>query len=114
MVAPRRARQALSQWLEDTSCEPRVRENLLVVISELVTNAVVHAGTPVEVQAMFDDGRLRLEVNDFHHVPPVVRIPGFDADSVAGWGLRLVAALTDHWGWKPTPSGKVVWTETLC
>lgn len=113
VTAPRRARHALGAWLDGVDCTSNIRENLLVVISELVTNAVVHARSRSEVLASFDDGRLRLEVHDREHAPPIERGPG-DGNPPGGLGLRLVRTLTDSWGWEPTPNGKLVWTETLC
>lgn len=113
LSAPRQAREALRQWLEQSSCDVDQRGDLLLVISELVTNAVVHTGLQFEVLASFDDGRIRLEVHDLHQVLPIERAAG-DRVGQDGWGLRLVGAVTDGWGWNQTPTGKVVWTETLC
>ena len=113
VLAPRRARLALDEWFDGVNCKRQIRENLLVVVSELVTNAVIHAGSDSDVRATFDDGRVRLEVHDQFPVRPIEPTTS-DGVGVGGWGLRLVAALTDHWGWNPTPTGKVIWTETLC
>ncbi len=112
VLAPRRARLALHEWLAGVNCPPDQRD-LLVVISELVTNAVIHTGSGPDVRAAFDDGRVRLELHDQDQVPPVAPSAS-DGDGIGGRGSRLVAALTDHWGWDPTPTGKVIWTETLC
>ena len=112
LSAPRRARDALAAWLDEIDADEAMRGDLVLVISELVTNAVTHAGSAAEVVASFDDGRIRLEVHDLHRAPPVARVDG-DV-GLGGWGLRLVGAVTDGWGWSPTVTGKLVWTETLC
>ncbi len=109
--APREARHAVRDWLSTVACPERVREDMLLVVSELVTNAVVHAQSDPVVVGMFDDGRLRLEVHDDDRSPPIVT-PA--AGPHGGFGIRLVAALSDAWGWAPTESGKRVWIETLC
>ncbi len=112
LSAPSQARDALAAWLDGINADVDMRDDLVLVISELVTNAVVHAGSAAEVLASFDDGRIRLEVHDRHRAPPIERVDG-DVGR-GGWGLRLVGAVTDGWGWSPTVSGKMVWTETLC
>ena len=86
---------------------------VLVVISELVTNAIVHAGSAPEPIAVYRNGKLLVEVHD--HVPALSVAPrAADGDSAGGYGLRLVAKLTQRWGWQPTNNGKRVWAETLC
>jgi anti-sigma regulatory factor (Ser/Thr protein kinase) len=109
--APRLARQALSEWLAGVACSDKATLDALLVVSELTTNAVVHAGSAVTIVASFDDGRLRIEVHDRDRTPPHVRD---QADADGGWGLRLVATVVDGWGWMPTPAGKQVWAEMLC
>jgi anti-sigma regulatory factor (Ser/Thr protein kinase) len=108
-AAPRLARQALLEWLASTSCPESVTSDALLVMSELTTNAVVHAASAAMIVASFDDGRLRLEVHDRTRTPPCVRDPG----AGGGWGLRLVDGVVDGWGWIPTSSGKQVWAEML-
>lgn len=111
--APGRARRAISEWLAPLECGGDVTDRVLLVVSELVTNAVVHARSAPEVTATFDNGRLLVAVADTDPVPSILRT-GLDGDTAGGFGLRLVAALTDSWGWEPTEAGKRVWTETSC
>jgi len=108
--APGMARQALRDWLRIVDCSDQTKQDVVLVVSELVTNAVVHAQSPPEVVATFDEGRLRLEVHDRDRNPPAVRSEG---GYIGGYGLRLVDRLTDGWGWEPTPAGKRIWVETL-
>ena len=109
--APREARHALRDCLATVACPEQLREDMLLVVSELVTNAVVHGRSDPIVVAMFDDGRLRIEVHDDDRSPPTVT-PSSGPDG--GFGIRLVAALSDAWGWAHTESGKRVWVEALC
>jgi anti-sigma regulatory factor (Ser/Thr protein kinase) len=111
MAAPRLARQALSEWLASVACPDEITHDAVLVVSELTTNAVLHAGSAAKIVASFDDGRLRVEVHDQERTPPRIR---HQADANGGWGLRLVAAVVDGWGWMPTPAGKQVWAEMLC
>ncbi len=104
------ARRALESWLRTVQCDRSVSDDALVVVSELVTNAVRHTESAPVVIATFDDERLRIEVHDGDPRGPV-STP--DA-AVGGFGLTIVASLFDAWGWEPTPFGKRVWSEALC
>ncbi|MFD5452263.1 SpoIIE family protein phosphatase [Streptomyces sp. NPDC127100] len=86
----------------------------LVVVSELVTNAVVHAGTDVEVICRLEEtGALVVEVAD-RHLSRAPRGGGQDMPGETpeyGRGLRLVAALSEAWGITYRPGGKTVWAR---
>ena len=110
-TAPRMARRAMREWLADVPCPDALVEDALLVVSELTTNALIHAGSATTMEVSFDDGRLRIEVHDEDPVPPQLRD---EPDGNGGWGLRVVAGLADVWGWVPTSSGKQVWAEMLC
>jgi len=78
---------------------PPVLENLCLVVTELVTNAIVHAPgqrIAVEVAVDDDDGVLRGVVRD--PGTGVVAIREAVADDEGGYGLRLVDRLADRWG----------------
>jgi anti-sigma regulatory factor (Ser/Thr protein kinase) len=93
------------------------REQLALVVSELVSNAVLHAGAApgdaVRLQIRVRSGRARIEVRDCG--------AGFDAPShvspdplaVGGQGLVIVAALTESWGVVRGPDGCTVWCEVV-
>jgi serine phosphatase RsbU (regulator of sigma subunit)/anti-sigma regulatory factor (Ser/Thr protein kinase) len=83
-------------------------ENLVLICSELVTNAVVHAGGPCRVRLRRREGRVRLEVHDLSHGLPVQREP--DPTATNGRGVAMVAALADDWG-VDLERGKSVWVE---
>ncbi|MGH9269689.1 MAG: ATP-binding protein [Ilumatobacteraceae bacterium] len=110
-TAPGRARRSIGDWLVSVGCPTEVVEAMAVVTSELVTNAIIHADSAPEVTVTLSDGRVRLEVHDTHPAAPVIRPD--DDRRVGGFGLRVVEALTDGWGWEPTSGGKRVWVETL-
>jgi anti-sigma regulatory factor (Ser/Thr protein kinase) len=110
-AAPRLARHALGDWLATIPCSDTVALNAQLVVSELTTNSIVHTRSAPTVVASFDEGRLRIEVHDQDRAAPRTCD---QSDTPGGWGLRLVAAVTDGWGWNQTRSGKHVWTEMLC
>ncbi|MET9354459.1 SpoIIE family protein phosphatase [Streptomyces sp. NPDC006617] len=86
----------------------------LVVVSELVTNAVVHAGTDVEVGLQVEEtGTLVVEATDQHPSrAPRSADPETPHDSAEyGRGLRLVAALAEAWGITYRPGTKTVWAR---
>jgi PAS domain S-box-containing protein len=95
----------------DRAGRPDLVENAELLVSELVTNALVHAGTPVEVHARVDAAGLRVEVSDGSGVQPAVR--HHSAMAGTGRGLRLVEGLVAAWGVEPLPRGKAVWFELV-
>ncbi len=101
-----RARRWLSRQLEAWDLED-LDYDTSVVVSELVTNAVLHAHTRVTVTATYDRS-LRLEVSDSASAMP---IPRGSPSSTTGRGLHLVAALATAWGYETQATGKVVWAE---
>ena len=80
-----------------------------LVVSELATNAVVHAGTPFSVSVRCDGTGIRISVHDRSLALPIVRQVGPTARS--GRGLRLVTAVSRDWGVETTSDGKTVWAE---
>jgi serine phosphatase RsbU (regulator of sigma subunit)/anti-sigma regulatory factor (Ser/Thr protein kinase) len=79
------------------------------VVSELVTNAILHGSEPVTLRILRGEHALRLEVEDGGRSLPVVSRPSID--TMTGRGLALVAALASGWGVEESPAGKVVWAE---
>lgn len=78
-----------------------------LLVSEIVTNALVHAGTPIEVAVSFVDGGLRIEVSDGSPHVPAPRAYGPSAGT--GRGLMLLEEMVDEWGVVPGDPGKTVW-----
>jgi anti-sigma regulatory factor (Ser/Thr protein kinase) len=87
---------------------PEVEEELVLALSELTTNAVLHAGTPFEVIVETND-QARIEVEDGSTQAPELR-PAY-ADAVTGRGLRIVDQLCDRWGVHVARDRKCVWCE---
>jgi anti-sigma regulatory factor (Ser/Thr protein kinase) len=87
-------------------------ETLILLVSELVTNAVVHTGCPAVLRLSLpgsETATVRLEVVDADTRAPVPRCP--DGDATGGRGLALVDGLADRWGWSPEGAGKRIWCE---
>lgn len=82
-------------------------EAALLVVNELVTNALVHGRSPVELQLRRTRTRLYVEVTDASGHLPRRRQAG--AEDEGGRGLQLVASLSERWGVRPVGDGKSVW-----
>lgn len=87
---------------------PRL-DDLLLCLSEVVTNAVLHAGPPIVVTGGVVDKKVRVEVTDGSKAAPVARRPGHT--SPTGRGLMLLDHLTSAWGVEISRDGKTVWFE---
>ena len=110
--APAAARRALDQlggYLEED-----VIERTALVVTEVVTNSVTHAGLtaaqPIDLNIQALPECLRIEVTDAGTTgfDPVVKLPYPGQDS--GWGFWMVDQLTDRWGVDFTHSTRV-WCE---
>ncbi|MEO5680277.1 MAG: ATP-binding protein [Acidimicrobiales bacterium] len=106
----RRARRTIAAFLDPTDVPGAVVDDLLLLVSELVTNAVVHAGSPPVVSLDADEQRIKVAVADRDPGSrPSIGAPGPGATS--GRGVLLVDRLSARWGVEPQSSGKVVWFE---
>jgi anti-sigma regulatory factor (Ser/Thr protein kinase) len=108
--APGVARAHAARALDES---PHV-DVVLALVSELVTNAVLHSGGAAELRIVRRRSPtptaevIRVEVRDNHHGPPErLDTPG----AHGGFGLRIVSALARRWGYAPAANGKVVWFE---
>jgi anti-sigma regulatory factor (Ser/Thr protein kinase) len=84
--------------------------DVVLVFSELVTNAIVHTAAASTTVITHQPPNVRIDVHDTSHTIPEMRYdtrPG-------GVGLRIVSQLSDSWGWNQTPTGKIVWSITRC
>lgn len=85
-------------------------DDMLLVFSELATNAAVHTAGASTTVITHAPPNVRLEVHDSSHAIPALRHdthPG-------GFGLRIVDQLSQSWGWDRTATGKVVWSVMPC
>jgi hypothetical protein len=81
-----------------------------LLVTELVTNGVRHAGTSLELVLTFDGACLRIAATDGDPRPPVAR--NRQELTVGGWGLTLIDALSTEWGTDVYDGrGKTVWLE---
>lgn len=78
-----------------------------IVLSELVTNAVLAGSTTVAVTLSFTDDMLSVQVTDDGPGWPLSRPSR--PDDLHGRGLKIVAAIADQWGAEPVAGGKAVW-----
>jgi len=81
-----------------------------LLLSELATNAILHAASSFSVIVRFDGRNLRIEVGDGSHVGPNVRMHVVP-DAPGGHGLRMIDSVSRRWGIQPTDHGKRVWFE---
>jgi anti-sigma regulatory factor (Ser/Thr protein kinase) len=94
-----------------TGLPPGIQEAALLMVSELATNAIVHAVTGFEVKIDHTKSRLRVEVADLGGGEPELRSP--TTSEVHGRGLQIVEELSDQWGIaeRAGDRGKTVWYE---
>ncbi len=108
--APARARD-----LVDTACETwdlgDLKTSAVLIISELVTNAVRHAEGDIEVEAMLREDFLHMRVHDASVAPPVMVTNPDQKLRENGRGLEIIERYCTGWGFivNPTRTEKVVW-----
>ena len=84
-------------------------ERAALAVSELVTNAVVHAGTSIELRVLLSPTSLRVEIADHSTHAPTARTHAITA--VTGRGLHLVDSSVDRWDIETHADGKTIWFE---
>jgi PAS domain S-box-containing protein len=105
------ARRLVRQALAEVG-ETEAVHSAELAVSELVTNAILHAATAVELTVEVTASAVTVSVRDWHPRLPTQRHWGENATT--GRGLGLVAAITDDFGVEPKrPSGKSVWFRLL-
>ncbi|MEV5319603.1 SpoIIE family protein phosphatase [Streptomyces sp. NPDC052687] len=90
----------------------RYADAVLLVVSELVTNALVHTDGPVRLDLTLVGSRLRVAVADSSPRTPV-RPTSIGWEATGGRGLLLVEAMSAAWGTVPVSGGKQVWCEIV-
>jgi anti-sigma regulatory factor (Ser/Thr protein kinase) len=105
--------EALADWgwtpARTEEAQERV-DDVLLLVSEVVTNACLHADGPEELALHHDGERLRVEVADGNPERPARRRPRA-ASLPGGHGLMVLDRLAGDWGSEPREGGKVVWLE---
>ncbi|MCW2615466.1 MAG: ATP-binding region atpase domain protein [Frankiales bacterium] len=107
---PGRAREIVAAWVERFGLQ-ELGDDLELVVSEMVTNAVRHAAAPVSLEVEADGRQVLVAVNDGSPDAPTAR--GADADAEGGRGLLLVDLLSAEHGVRPDPPGKTVWAALV-
>jgi anti-sigma regulatory factor (Ser/Thr protein kinase) len=106
MVAAARAfvRSRLGAWeLRDHI------DDAVLITSELVTNAILHARTPVQLRLINEGSSIRVEVYDENSRMPM--LSGVGPDATSGRGMAVISAIAHSWGMELEHDGKVVWAE---
>jgi anti-sigma regulatory factor (Ser/Thr protein kinase) len=106
--AARRARQFISGVLFDWDLAEQ-RETIVLLVSEVVTNALSHTDGEVELTMSRLPGLIRVEVSDEQAVEPHNIGGGLFDES--GRGVPLLGGFSDRWGTVRRGEGKVVWFE---
>lgn len=111
-VSPAAARE----WARRSGCREHaldLLEDALLLITELVTNAVLHGGPPILLAIDCDERSLHVRVRDGSRALPAPREGDLEAED--GRGMTLVELLTSTWGVTPVAddhgTGKEVWFE---
>ncbi len=86
-------------------------DNAVLVVSELLTNAIIHGRPPIRLSLAERVEVLRLEVNDAGDGRPALD-PG-RANGAGGLGLQIVDTLAARWGVENHAPGKAVWVELM-
>ena len=109
-ASTREARRRVSDVLEASALDAAAA-TVALVVSELATNAVLHARTPFEVRVRVEGDVVRVEVHDLARRRPSRQF--FSAEASSGRGLQVVEELCAAWGVEPDAegTGKTVWAE---
>ncbi|MEE1752864.1 ATP-binding protein [Streptomyces sp. SP18CS02] len=91
------------EWTKDT---PELVDDVLLTVSELITNAHVHARSDAQLVLTWDSRCLHVSVHDSGRGLPAPRTP--DTNSPGGRGLVLIDAVADHWHTHAQPDGKTI------
>lgn len=109
------ARNVLARVADEWKLDESTRAPADLAVSELVTNALLHAGTPIRLRLSRLGGGVKVEVFDGDRRLPVVSSANPESllanRSMTGRGLALIATISDRWGADPAGAGKVIWAE---
>ena len=111
--APAQARRIIADELASRLSGPAL-DDVKLMVSELVTNGIVHGSTEPDAPVMLDllvNGEIRCRVSD--HGRGFADTPRSQGET-GGWGLHLVEQLSDRWGMRCSPQQTEVWFERHC
>jgi sigma-B regulation protein RsbU (phosphoserine phosphatase) len=105
------ARRFAAQAVRDLGGPPGASQEVQLLVSELATNAVVHAGTSMRLSVLAGPQRVRVEVRDDDPTVPASPSAMPSPTATGGRGILLVDAIADHWGVNCSEKGKTIWFE---
>ncbi len=108
--SPREARHWVLDRLAELRLEP-LADAVELLTSELVSNSLIHAGTPMVLRLRPEGPGVEVEVQDGSATPPARR--HYSVTATTGRGVEVLDSLADEWGWRPAPAGKTVWFRVL-
>lgn len=108
-ASPSVARRFVAAGLRRWGVDESIVETATLLISEVVTNAVVHAASEVRVALQRRGSSVRIEVSDRGEGVPMLVPP--DLERLDGRGLAIVDRLATAWGSTPRSAGKAVWFD---
>ncbi len=111
-TGPANTRRWLAEQLRAWDLPDDLVHTSVLCASELVTNALLHAGTPATVEVDLTSERLLVVVTDTGGRGPITRTSP-EALASRGRGLNMIDSLADAWGSEPTINGTAVWFELL-
>jgi anti-sigma regulatory factor (Ser/Thr protein kinase) len=107
--AVREARRFARQACDAAALDADLCETAVLLTSETVTNAVIHARSEVRLAVTTGPIGVRIEVGDDNSAQPFLGHD--DPDAIGGRGVAIVAAAASRWGVDELRNGKVVWFE---
>jgi anti-sigma regulatory factor (Ser/Thr protein kinase) len=105
--AVHQARAFTRATLDEWSLPDSLARDAILLVSEMVTNAIVHGRAPIQLRLRQARDHLLIEVDDTATAVPRKLRP--TASDIHGRGLQLVAMMADEWGTRPIRDGKSVW-----
>ncbi|MFF5448720.1 ATP-binding protein [Streptomyces sp. NPDC012888] len=105
--------RALEDWAWSATSfgvDHDVAEDVVLLVAELVANAMLHGGGPLALVLDASDSRLRVEVSDGNPTLPTPRLP-HQPSLPGGHGLFIVQQTSDRWGAERHDQGKTIWAE---
>jgi anti-sigma regulatory factor (Ser/Thr protein kinase) len=106
------AREWLAGFLDRHAVPRSTRRDAVLIISELVTNALRHGLGDIVVRGSLS-GATKVQVSVTDSGPELPHVQPIDPDRVGGVGLHIVQEVAAHWGVSPFPGGKTVWATLI-
>lgn len=107
-VSARKARRLVLDALADWGLDS-LADDASLLVSEIVTNSLLHAGSSIALRVLRADSGVRIEVHDGSSRLPSLRT--YDGEAVTGRGLEIVGSTASNWGAAQSEDGKIVWFE---